>query len=272
MDAVYGSSVGTPRLRRGAAVAGPSPRAGRRGRGPRPSPRSRVGPRGRLPRVDLAISTIVVSPFQQNCRIVLDRESGDAVIVDPGDEAARILREVTRSGAKVQMLLATHAHLDHVGAVADVQDALKVPFALHAADLPLLEALPEHGELFGMRGLRVPRVDVDLAATREIPLGNGIVRVLPTPGHTPGGVTFLFGEKGRTGLFGDSLFHLSVGRTDLGGDAHVYARTIRDVILRLPDETEVHSGHGPSSTMEVERRLNPFLTGEIDLEGSTGMT
>jgi glyoxylase-like metal-dependent hydrolase (beta-lactamase superfamily II) len=214
--------------------------------------------------------TLVVSPFQQNCRLVMDDETGDAVIVDPGDEGARILRAVRESGAKVRMLLATHAHLDHVGAVADLKDALKAPFALHTGDLPLLEALPDHGEMFGMRGLRVPSVDVDLATTHDVPLGRGVVRVVKTPGHTPGGVTFLLGERGHTGLFGDSLFHLSVGRTDLGGDAAVYARTIRDVILRLPDDTEVHSGHGPSSTMAVERRHNPFLTGEFDLEATTG--
>lgn len=216
--------------------------------------------------MDLAITTVVVSPFQQNCRVVVDRETGDAVVIDPGDEAPRILRAVARSGGKVKMLLATHAHLDHVGAVADVKDALHVPFAIHRADAPILAALPEHGDLFGIFGLRVPVADVDLAETPEIPFGKGVIRVVHTPGHTPGGTTFLFGEKGLQGLFGDSLFHLSVGRTDLGGDARQYARTIREVILAMPDETEVHSGHGPSSTIGVERRMNPFLNGEIRVE------
>jgi glyoxylase-like metal-dependent hydrolase (beta-lactamase superfamily II) len=215
--------------------------------------------------MDLRVATVVVSPFQQNCRIVVEPESGEAVIVDPGDEAPRILRAVRESGAKVKAILATHAHLDHVGAVAEVKDALGVPFALHRGDFPLLEHLTEHGEMFGMEGLRVPAVEIDLAETAEIPLGKGVIRVLPTPGHTPGGVTFLFGEKGTKGLFGDSLFHGSVGRTDLGGDARVYARTIRDVILPLPDATEVHSGHGPSSSMAVERRSNPFLNGALSV-------
>ena len=215
--------------------------------------------------MDLALTTLVVSPFQQNCRIVLDRDSGEAVIVDPGDDAPRILKAVRASGARVTMLLATHAHLDHVGAVAQVKDALKVPFAMHAADEPILRMLAEHGEAFGMRGLRVPAIDLDLATVASVPLGDGVIRVVKTPGHTPGGVTFLFDEHGETGLFGDSLFHLSVGRTDLGGDARVYAKTIRDVILPLSDGTEVHSGHGPSSTMAVERRDNPFLNGAIDM-------
>ena len=215
--------------------------------------------------MDLQVTTVVVSPFQQNCRIVVDNASGEAVIVDPGDEAARILKAVRESGGKVKAILATHAHLDHVGAVAAVKDALNAPFALHRGDFPLLEMLPEHGEMFGMSGLRVPGVDIDLSETTEIPLGRGVIRILSTPGHTPGGVTFLFGEKGTKGLFGDSLFHLSVGRTDLGGDPREYARTIRDVILPLPDAVEVHSGHGPSSTMGVERLENPFLNGAIDI-------
>ncbi len=216
--------------------------------------------------MELAIETVVVSPFQQNCRVVVDRETGEAVVIDPGDEPLRVLQAVRRSGGKVKIVLATHAHLDHVGAVAAVKDALKVPFAMHSADAPILAALREHGEMFGIRGLRVPVVDVDLADTREIPFGRGVIRVVHTPGHTPGGATFLFGEKGLVGLFGDSLFHLSVGRTDLGGDARQYARTLREVILAMPDETEVHPGHGPSSTIGVERRLNPFLTGELVLE------
>lgn len=215
--------------------------------------------------MDLVVTTIVVSPFQQNCRIVVDKATGDAVIVDPGDDAKRILAAVRASGGTVRHMLATHGHLDHVGAVKPLQDALGVPFAINAADKPLLDLLPEHGLAFGMRGLRVPVIDLDLANVSEIPFGAGVIRIIHTPGHTPGGSTFLFGERGTKGLFGDSLFHLSVGRTDLGGDADVYSRTIRDVILPMPDDTEVHSGHGPSSTMRVERRENPYLNGEIDI-------
>jgi glyoxylase-like metal-dependent hydrolase (beta-lactamase superfamily II) len=215
--------------------------------------------------MDLAVSTVVVSPFEQNCRVIVDRETGEAVVVDPGDEAGRILDAVRRSGGKVRYLLATHGHLDHVGAAADLRDALKAPFAIDRGDLPLLRALPEHGKMFGMRGLRIPPIDVDLSEVDTLPFGKGVIRVLHTPGHTPGGSTFLFGEDGRKGLFGDSLFHLSVGRTDLGGDPDVYRKTLCDVILPLPDDVEVHSGHGPSSTMAVERRDNPFLNGTIDL-------
>ena len=210
----------------------------------------------------LEVRTVVVSPFEQNCRIVKDLDSGDGVIVDPGDEPQRILEAVRESGARITHILATHAHLDHVGAAAAVRRALKVPFCLHRGDLSLLEALPEHGEMFGMHGLEAPPVDLDLAGVKEIPLGKGRIRVLHTPGHTPGGCTFLFDGDG---FFGDSLFRMSVGRTDLGGDAAVYARTLAKVILGLPDETVVRSGHGPDSTIGAERRENPFLNGTYRL-------
>ena len=202
------------------------------------------------------ITTIVVGAFQQNCRIVKDTASGDAVIVDPGDEAERILAAVGETGANVTHILATHAHLDHVGAVQAVKDALGVPFALHAGDFPILAQMPEHGLMYGIPGLVVPKVEIDLAQVEEIPLGAETIRILHTPGHTPGGVTFLFGDEG---CFGDSLFRMSVGRTDLGGDAQVYARTLREVILGLPDKTIVYCGHGPDTTIGVERVENPFL-------------
>jgi glyoxylase-like metal-dependent hydrolase (beta-lactamase superfamily II) len=210
----------------------------------------------------LDVTTVVVSPFEQNCRIVKDLDSGDGVIVDPGDEPERILAAVRASGARITHILATHAHLDHVGAAAEVRRALGVPFCLHRGDLPLLKLLPQHGAMFGMDGLEVPTVDVDLSGVQEIPLGKGKIRVLHTPGHTPGGCTFLFDGDG---FFGDSLFRMSVGRTDLGGDARVYARTLSEVILGLPDETVVRSGHGPDSTIGAERRDNPFLNGTYSL-------
>ena len=210
----------------------------------------------------LDVTTVVVSPFEQNCRIVKDLDSGAGVIVDPGDEAERILEAVAASGARITHILATHAHLDHVGAAAEVRRALRVPFCLHRGDLPLLQALPAHGEMFGRHGLEAPPVDIDLADVTEIPLGRGRIQVLHTPGHTPGGCTFLFDGDG---FFGDSLFRLSVGRTDLGGDPKVYARTLSEIILGLPDATIVRSGHGPDTTIGRERRENPFLNGTYRL-------
>jgi hydroxyacylglutathione hydrolase len=220
--------------------------------------------------MDLAITTVVVSPFEQNCRVIVERESGDAVVVDPGDDPKRILKVVKEAGGTVKWLLGTHGHLDHVGAVVPVREALKAPFAIHRADLAILEWMPEHGDMFGMPGLRVPDIDLDLSEVDELPFGKGVIRVLKTPGHTPGGCTFVFDDGKHIGLFGDSLFHLSVGRTDLGGDARVYAKTLRNVILPLADDIVVHCGHGPSSTMAVEKAHNPFLNGQFDLDSPGG--
>ena len=211
---------------------------------------------------DLEVTTVIVGSFQQNCRIVKDPDSGDGVIVDPGDEAPKILAAAEASGARITHVLATHAHLDHVGAVAEVKRALDVPFALHQGDFPLLEQLPAHGKMFGVHGLEVPEVEIDLADVTSIPLGAQQIEVVHTPGHTPGGVTFLYGNEG---FFGDSLFRMSVGRTDLGGDAAVYAQTLRNVILGMPDETIVYCGHGPDTTIGIERRENPFLNGTLSL-------
>ena len=212
--------------------------------------------------MDIEVTTIVVSPFQQNCRLVMDRKTKEAVVIDPGDEAERIQWVAEEKGAKVTRILNTHAHLDHAGAVADLKEMLGVPFALHGAEKPILNHLAHSGQMYGLGPIPVPEVDLDLQGVSSIPFGDGEIQVLETPGHTPGGVTFLFGNEG---FFGDTLFRLSIGRTDLGGDPAVYTKTLRNVVLALPDETIVHTGHGPSTTIGVERKENPFLTGQIPL-------
>jgi glyoxylase-like metal-dependent hydrolase (beta-lactamase superfamily II) len=213
--------------------------------------------------MDLDVERIVVGPFQQNCRIVKDRATSEGVVIDPGAEAERILAAVERTGARIRYILATHAHLDHVGAVAPVQRALGVPFAMHRADQPILDALVQHGAAFGVHGLEVPTVDIDLAEVTSLPFGDGAIAVLHTPGHTPGGVTFLFDGQG---FFGDTLFQGSIGRVDLGGNASTYAVTLRETVLSLPDDTVVYTGHGEDTTIGEERRRNPFLNGQIAVD------
>ncbi|MFV1959049.1 MAG: MBL fold metallo-hydrolase, partial [Planctomycetota bacterium] len=215
--------------------------------------------------MELEIRTLPVGPFQQNARVVVESTGCEALVIDPGDEAERILRTVEAMGGKVRYVLLTHAHLDHAGAAAPVRRALGAPLALHRADFALLGGLSEQGRMFGISGIEVPDVDIDLTDVETLSFGDGEIRVVPTPGHTPGGVTFLIGAQG---FFGDTLFQGSVGRTDLGGDAQVYARTLREVVLALPDETVVMSGHGPDTTIGIERRTNPFLNGTLALDGS----
>lgn len=214
--------------------------------------------------MDIDVTTIVVSPFMQNCRLVMDRKTGEALVIDPGDEAERIQAICEEKGARVTRIINTHAHLDHAGGVADLKERLGVPFALHRADLPILQALPDSGRMFGLGPRDVPEVDLDLSTVSTIPFAGEEIRVLETPGHTPGGVTFLFDS---VGFFGDTLFQGSIGRTDLGGDAKVYAKTLKEVVLALPDDTVVHTGHGPSTTIGIERKMNPFLNGQIAVDG-----
>ena len=214
--------------------------------------------------MDIEIVTIVVSPFQQNCRLVKDRRTGEALLIDPGDEADHILEVVKQHDAKVTKIINTHAHLDHAGAVEPLKQALGVPFALHGADFPILEALEQSGRMWGMPQVETPTVEEDLEGVESIPFAGGEIQVLHAPGHTPGGVIFLFGKEG---IFGDTLFAGSVGRTDLGGNAEVYARTLQDVVLALDDDIVVHCGHGPSTTIGTERVQNPFLNGQVSIAG-----
>ena len=213
--------------------------------------------------MDLDVTTLVVGPFQQNCRVLKDTVTGEGIVIDPGAEAPRVLDVVARMGVKIRYVLGTHAHLDHVAAVQDVKDGLDAPFALHAADFPILQSLTEHGLTFGISGLVVPEVEIDLEGKEALPFADGEIRLLHTPGHTPGGVTFLFGHQG---FFGDTLFQGSIGRTDLGGNAQVYARTLRETVLALPDDVVVYAGHGPDTTIGEERRTNPFLNGQVQLD------
>jgi hydroxyacylglutathione hydrolase len=211
----------------------------------------------------MALQVLVetVGPFGENTYFLIDEESKETVLVDPGDEAARLLRIVRRQQLVVRYILNTHGHLDHVCAVAEMKAATQAPFYVHRADVPLVEALPEQAALFGLVPPAVPKIDGYLAEGDTFTFGKGPERidVLETPGHTPGGVTLRVGDH----LFvGDTLFAGSIGRTDLpGGDFSTLIRSIRERLLVLPDACEVHSGHGPDSTIGRERRTNPFLTG-----------
>ncbi|MBI1848756.1 MAG: MBL fold metallo-hydrolase [Planctomycetes bacterium] len=209
----------------------------------------------------MAIKVLVetVGPFSENSYFLVDEETREAVAVDPGDEAPRLLAVVRRHDLTVRWILNTHGHLDHVGAVAELKEATRAPFHIHKADLFLVEAIPEQAALFGLRPPPIPRIDGYLEEGDVFTFGKGPVRieVIETPGHTPGGVTFRVGDD----LFvGDALFAGSIGRTDLpGGDTETLLRSIRERLLAFPDGARVYSGHGPATTIGRERRTNPFL-------------
>jgi hydroxyacylglutathione hydrolase len=212
----------------------------------------------------MKIFTAAAPPFMKNGFVVSCGETPEAVIIDPGDEVAELLAVVTREGLDVTMILLTHAHVDHVTGVGRAKAATGAPIWLHHDDLFLYEGAVDQGRLFGVAVEPPPPVDRFYAPGQRLTFGTCVIDVLPTPGHCPGGVCLAIGPAASTrrDLFvGDTLFAGSIGRTDLpGGDFDTLMRSIRDVLMRFPDDTMVHPGHGPATTAGRERRTNPFLT------------
>jgi glyoxylase-like metal-dependent hydrolase (beta-lactamase superfamily II) len=209
------------------------------------------------------VETLPVGVLQCNCTILGDPETGEAIVVDPGDDGERILGALQRHGLRCVAVVNTHAHIDHVGANQKVKEAAGARLMLHDADLPLYDNLQVQSEWMG--GLiPVPvraAVDEHLAHGDRVRAGSLRVEVLHTPGHTPGSLCFHL-EGGGLLLSGDTLFAGGIGRTDLwGGDHDQELRSIRDRLLSLDDDVRVVPGHGPATTIGRERRGNPFLVG-----------
>jgi glyoxylase-like metal-dependent hydrolase (beta-lactamase superfamily II) len=212
---------------------------------------------------DLQIVPLPNGQFVENCYLVADTRSGDAVMIDPGQEPDRFLAELQRHRWHLRAIWLTHAHVDHVMGVGAVHQATGAPIHLHPADRFLYDALPEYGAWLGVDLLPPPPPEAELRAGQVLSVGRYGFEVRATPGHSPGSVSFV-----GSGLIfgGDVLFSGSVGRTDLpGGDATTLMNTIHAKFLSLPDTTIVHSGHGPATTIGVERVTNPFLTGALRL-------
>ncbi len=211
----------------------------------------------------MEIESLAVGAFQANAWLVWDPASGRGALLDPGDEPERIRSWVEGRGVRVEILLATHGHLDHVSAAPGLKEAWGgIPFAMHPADRFLLEGLAGTRKQFGLPPVDPPPLDRELAQGDKIPLGEGFLEVLHVPGHSPGSVAFLAGD---TLFTGDLLFRGSVGRTDLpGGDGPLLFQSIREKVLSLPGETRILPGHGPGTTVEEEKRSNPFLAGILD--------
>jgi len=209
----------------------------------------------------MLIETLVTGPFSENTYIVAAEGSSECVLVDPGDEAERIAERVEELGLTPVLILNTHGHLDHIGAVCDLKEKYDVPFAIHPGDGFLLKDVEQQAAMFGLSGYRDPEVDRDLVAGETVTAAGIDFEIVFTPGHSPGHVTL---KADGVVFSGDCLFSGSIGRSDLpGGDPAVLKRTLQDVFLAWPDETVVYSGHGPSTTIGQERKNNPFLTGVV---------
>lgn len=205
----------------------------------------------------IVLESFVVGPFQENCHFIRRADRPETVIIDPGDEAAKLLHHLERQSLRPVAILNTHAHLDHIGAVEPLQQRFGIPFHLHPADLPTLQSAPESARMFGVPVPAVPQVDAELAHGQIVDAAGLAFAVRHTPGHTPGHVCFLVED---VVFSGDLLFMGSVGRTDLpGGNTVLLFASIEKELLTLDDATRVLSGHGPATTIGRERRHNPFL-------------
>lgn len=212
---------------------------------------------------ELEVVSLPNGQLVQNCYLVADRRTGEAVMIDPGEEPATFLAELDTRGWSLQGIWLTHAHVDHIIGVGAVRHATGAPIHLHPLDRPIYDALPQFGSWVGMELDAPPPPDAELSAGDVLWVGGERFDVRFTPGHSPGSVSFVGG--GRV-FSGDVLFNGSVGRTDLpGGDFATLMASIQTQLLSLPDSTIVHSGHGADTTIGVERLTNPFLTGAYRL-------
>ncbi len=205
----------------------------------------------------LVIHHFSVGPLQVNCFLVACGKTGDAMVIDPGDEGARILGLAEREGLQISKVVNTHCHFDHIGANQQVIAATGASLMIHAADLPLLQHARQHAEVYGLSVVPSPEPDRLLDHGDTFTVGTHSFRVFHVPGHSPGSICLL--SDGHL-FVGDVLFAGSIGRTDLpGGDLNLLVTGARKHLFSLPDETIVHSGHGPDTTIGQERRHNPFV-------------
>ncbi|MCF6137892.1 MBL fold metallo-hydrolase [Pseudalkalibacillus berkeleyi] len=205
---------------------------------------------------------ISVGPVQANCYLLWN-EDKEGLIIDPGSEGERIIKEVEAEGFTPIAILLTHAHFDHIGALDVVRENWSLPVYLHQEEFDWLENPDLNGSSFFpmIDAVSVKKADHKLNPGEDLRIGTFTCKVLHTPGHSPGSVSFSFEESGLV-VSGDALFMGSIGRTDLpGGNHEQLIESIHEQLLTLDEETEVLSGHGPSTTIGEEMNTNPFLNG-----------
>ncbi|KYK24724.1 hypothetical protein AYK24_05805 [Thermoplasmatales archaeon SG8-52-4] len=205
----------------------------------------------------LKVEPLIVGPLLSNCYIVYDDRLKEGVIIDPGDDAEIILEAVNELSINIKFLLATHGHFDHVGAVSPLKRALKAEFLAHKDDFFFIEDGQKSARRWNIDIEQPVKPDRFIADGEKIKVGNFHLEVIHTPGHSPGGVSFLHDSM----LFGgDTLFQGSIGRTDFRkGSFEDLSKSIKTRLYSLPDDTIVYTGHGPVTTIGEEKLYNPFV-------------
>jgi len=206
----------------------------------------------------MIIQRLIVGPIQTNCYVIGCEKTKAGAVIDPGGDAGRILDAVKRLGLRIQYVINTHGHFDHTLANAEVVEGTGGQLAIHPDDAPMLE----HGGgafWFGLKSRPSPEPDLLLQDNQTLAVGELEIRVLHTPGHSPGSVS-LYVPNENVVFDGDLVFKAGVGRTDLpGGNWQMLVHSIQERLFTLPDNTIIYSGHGPETTVGEEKRSNPWL-------------
>ena len=207
------------------------------------------------------LENIVVGSLECNCIIFGCKKTKEAVVIDPGDEATRILNCLKQSGFHLKHILQTHAHIDHIGGAKELQEAAQTEVLLHQSDLLVLASLQMQAFMFDLENKPPPKINRFIKEGDIITVGNYEMRVIHSPGHSPGSVCFYMSCDEKHILFsGDTLFYRSIGRCDLpGGSYEQLMASIRDKLFVLPNDTIVYPGHGPMTTIGEEKEDNLFL-------------
>jgi hydroxyacylglutathione hydrolase len=202
---------------------------------------------------------MATGPLEVNCQLLGGEGSGEAVLIDPGGDAERILKKLKKLGLTLTHIINTHGHFDHIGAVAALKEATGCQFWLHEDDAPLVDNAANHASAWGLPFGPVPSIDRFIKEGEKLAVAGLTLAVIHTPGHTPGGVCLRWNNQIAVG---DTLFAGSVGRTDLpGGDMDQLLDSIMNKLIPQGDNLQCHPGHGPSTNLGHEKRSNPFLTG-----------
>ncbi len=207
----------------------------------------------------MQIKTLVVNDLQTNCYILIDENTKEAVVIDPGGESDYIMEEIEKSRCDLKAILLTHGHYDHIEAIADIKNKYNVPLYAHEDEQVILkDSYANISSMFGEKELIIS-ADKTFKDGDIFTFGNTNLKVIHTPGHTPGGVSY-YCEKDKVLFSGDTLFLLSIGRTDFPyGDYEALINSIKNKLFLLPEDTKVFTGHGDSTNIGKEKKINPCL-------------
>jgi len=205
--------------------------------------------------------TIVVGPLECNCALLACEKTKEAIIIDPGEQADKIIAAVEKAGLSVKYLVHTHAHFDHIGGTKGVREVLPAAICLHRADEQIYQNLPLQGKMFGFAFDAAPPVEKWIEDEETLLFGECRATVIHTPGHSPGSICLRVRDEKEEKLFsGDTLFQMSIGRSDLwGGDQSQLLKSVRERIFTLDGEMPVYPGHGASTRIGDEKLHNPFF-------------